>query len=186
MRIGIDIDDTLVNTKSKQIILWEEYVIKNPRKGYTKQLPTFINDFSDEYVSIFWDTYREELSFGTTMKDNVVEVLNSLKKDGHTLCIVTARPKEKYNDLHERLTAWIKDNNLVIDEIYTGIREKGRFTKEANLDILIDDNANYCQSAILHGNKAILFNDIADYDGLKTTSWLEVEEMIRNNFMSNK
>ena len=50
MNIGIDIDDTLTNTKELQIKYWQEYFFKKPHSNYTKELPSNINDFGDDYI----------------------------------------------------------------------------------------------------------------------------------------
>ena len=81
MKIAIDIDDTLTNTKDQQIILWKDYIIKNPNKNYTIEIPDNINSFDDEYISKFWDTYREQLSFTSSFKENADIITNKLHKD---------------------------------------------------------------------------------------------------------
>ena len=51
MKIAIDIDDTLTNTKDNQIKLWKEYYNKQPKVGFSEQLPSDINEFdADEYT----------------------------------------------------------------------------------------------------------------------------------------
>ena len=45
MKIAIDIDDTLTNTKDNQIKLWKEYYNKQPKAGFSEQLPSDINEF---------------------------------------------------------------------------------------------------------------------------------------------
>lgn len=180
MKIAIDIDDTLTNTKEHQLKLWEEYYNKNPKKGYSKELPNDINEFDvDKYLEIFWDTYREELSFNSSYKQDVSTIVDKLKKDGHELCIVTSRPDDRYENLIEKITKALKDNNIHIDTIYTNARDKGLFCKEHNFDLLIDDNIKQIISAEKHGVKAILFNESKDYYGLQTTTWKELYNIIK-------
>ena len=179
MKIGLDIDDTLTNTKEQQIIYWQEYYKNNPRNGYSKTLPTTINDFGDEYVQTFWDTYREELSFNSSFKENASLVLNNLKKAGHKLCIITSRPDEKYQNLHQRLKEWFAENNIPIDIIYTNIRDKGSFCKDNNIDLFIDDDLKHIIKANSYNIKTILFNQNNKYDGLQSTNWLELYKIIK-------
>lgn len=61
MKIGIDIDDTITDTRSLQIKYWKDYIKNYPNESYTENLPDSINGFSDSYVQIFWDIYREQL-----------------------------------------------------------------------------------------------------------------------------
>jgi len=142
MRIGIDIDDTLVNTKEKQLIYWKDYVTKNPKEGYTEEIPNTINDFGDEYVQIFWDTYREQLSFSPTFKENASLILHKLKDNNFTLCVITSRPDAKYKDLKIRLKNWFNANDIPIDIIYTDVRNKGLFCKENNIDMKLRSCVN--------------------------------------------
>lgn len=179
MKIGIDIDDTLTNTKDIQLLYWQEYVTNHPKKGYDTNLPTTINDFGDEYVQTFWDTYREELSFNPSFKENASLVLNNLKKAGHKLCIITSRPDEKYQNLHQRLKEWFAENNIPIDIIYTNIRDKGSFCKDNNIDLFIDDDLKHIIKANSYNIKTILFNQNNKYDGLQSTNWLELYKIIK-------
>lgn len=178
MKIGIDIDDTLVDTKDIQKKYWKEYVTNNPKKGYTEKIPNSINDFGDLYVQDFWDIYRHELSYSPEFKKDTSTILHKLKDNNFTLCVITSRPDAKYKDLKLNLSNWFNSNNIPIDIIYTDVRDKGLFCKENNIDILIDDSLSQMKSAILNNVKAILFNNIPDYEGLQTDNWLDLYNII--------
>lgn len=186
MKIGIDIDDTLINTRDLQIKFWKDYYISHPKDGYNTNLPPTINDFGDKYVQEFWDIYRLPLNFESTVKDDVPIITKKLKEDNHTLCIVTSRPKEKYNDLHKLIEDWAQKNDITFDIIYTDVRNKGEFCKDNNIDILIDDDIKHINNAIKNNVKGILFNTDPDYNGLKTTSWRELYDIIKNIDNENK
>lgn len=177
MKIGIDIDDTLTNTKEVQKEKWLIFIKEHPNKNYTKKLPSNINGFEDKYIQLFWDTYREDLSFSCSFKKNTSLILNKLKKK-HTLCIITSRPNEKYKNLKPRLKEWFKLNNIPIDEIYTDIRDKATFCKNNHIDLLIDDDLKHCNEANKLNIKTILFNKNSKYQGYQTTSWLKVYEIV--------
>lgn len=180
MKIAIDIDDTLTNTKDNQIKLWKEYITNNPNPNYTEELPYNINEFdAGEYISIFWDTYREQLSFASTYKQDASTIIDKLKKDGHELCIVTSRPDSRYKNLKERITKSLKENEIHIDTIHTDARDKGSYCNEHNFDLLIDDNIKQIKSAKSHGLQAILFNEDKTYNGLQTTTWKELYNIIK-------
>lgn len=180
MKIAIDIDDTLTNTKDNQIKLWKEYYNKQPKVGFSEQLPSDINEFdADEYIGIFWNTYREQLSFNSTYKKDASTIIDKLKSDGHELCIVTSRPDDRYENLKEKITTALKENNIHIDTIHTNARDKGSYCKEHNFDLLIDDNIKQIQSAKNNGLKGILFNEIKDYEGLQTNNWKDLYNIIK-------
>lgn len=180
MKIGIDIDDTLTNTKEAQLKYWEQYYLNNPQKGYTKKIPKTINDFGDDYVQLFWDTYRQELSFETTFKKDVSKILHELINEGHSLCIITSRPDKKYNDLHKQLKEWFSKNDIPIFEIYTNIRDKGEFCKNNKIDLFIDDDIKHIEKANNYNIKTILFNKNKNYKGLQTTSWKKIKSIIKS------
>lgn len=178
MKIGIDIDDTLVNTKEKQLIYWKEYVNNNPKDGYTEELPSTINYFDDNYINIFWDTYRKHLAFEPTFKDNVSEVLHKLKDENHTLCIVTARREINCPNIKYKIKEWFKTNDIPIDIIYTDVDNKGKFCYDNNIDLFIDDDIKNITDANEHNIKTIMINNNSNYSGLQTDNWLEIYKII--------
>lgn len=179
MVIGIDIDDTLTNTKELQIKYWKEYYNHNKKDGYSEKLPKHINDWGDKYIETFWDTYRESLSFDCSFKKNTSETINKLKNKGHTLCIVTSRPDSKYQNLKKRINKWFLENKINIDIIHTSIIDKGKFCKENNIDLLIDNDINHIVNANNYKVKTILFNKDKNYKGLQTTDWKELYNIIK-------
>ncbi len=179
MKIAVDIDDTLTNTKEQQIIFWKEYVSIYPNSNYTEELPENINSFeAGEYISKFWDTYREQLSFESTYKKDAGKIISKLKTEGHELCIVTSRPKDFYTNLVPRIKDALKKNNIPIDTIYTDAREKGTFCKEHNFDLLIDDDIRHILKAKELGLKTILFNK-TQHDVDQVSSWQEIYDIIK-------
>lgn len=179
MKIGIDIDDTLTNTKDEQLKYWKIYYNNFPNPRYKSELPNNINSFGDSYIDTFWDTYREILSFNCTFKKDASAILHKLKNDNHTLCIITSRPDEKYENLKKRLNDWFTKNNIPVDFIYSNIKDKATFAKENNIDLLIDDDIKHCNATIKKGIKAILFNKDDNYQNFQTTSWQEVYNYIK-------
>lgn len=177
MRIGIDIDDTLTNTLELQKKYWKEYYNLNPIDRFTEEVPDCINAFGDEYINEFWDTYREELSFNSIPKVGVSDALKVLRRE-HTIVIITSRPDSKYVNLHTRLENWFNDKDILYDEIATSVLDKGKYMLEHNIDVLIDDDIRHIKSAITRGLKGILFNDILNYDGISTTNWSDIPDII--------
>ena len=178
MIIGIDIDDTLTNTKEMQSTYWKEYHHNNPNPDYTDEIPQNINTFGFKYIEDYWDIYREKL-FYPTFKDNASLIVNKLKDDGYTLCVITSRPDYKYKDLHKRLEEWFKDNNIPITTIYTNIKNKGHYCKKKKIDILIDNDIAQIEEANKYNIKTILFDDLEGYCGVKTNNWLDLYEIIK-------
>lgn len=177
MNIGIDIDDTLIKTREYQKIFWAEYIKNYPNDNYNENLPDNINTFGDPFIDVFWDLYREQL-FNSPFKENTSQILHKLKKEGFNIYIITARRKEKYPNLEDKIISTFVENNIPYDYILTDAKDKGKCMEENNINLLIDDEIYNCESAINHGKMAILFNDKKEYKGLKTTNWLDLYKII--------
>ena len=178
MKIGIDIDETLVDTMKLIKIYWKDYIKKYPNNKYNSTIPDNIySGWDDNYITTFWDLYREDLKY-PPIKENAIEVLNKLKKD-NILCIVTSREKNKYQDLVNNLDKWLKDNNIYVDYIYTDARNKGIYCKEKGIDLLIDDSIEHINEADKLGIKTILFNHKKHDVKLQTDNWLDLYEIIK-------
>ena len=62
MKIAIDIDDTLTNTRENQLKLWKEFIKTNPNSNYSEELPHNINEFdAGEYIDESWK-YKQIVS----------------------------------------------------------------------------------------------------------------------------
>ena len=179
MNIGIDIDDTLTNTKELQTIYWKEYITNHPNNDYTEELPTNINQFGIPYIQAFWDTYREELSFIPSFKENASKCLKMLKEAGFNIYIVTSRQKHRYNDLENRIIKQFKENNIYFDYIITDSLDKGKTLKDNNIDILIDDSIEHIESAYKYNKIGIHFSNNSPYK-YHTNNWLELYNILIN------
>ena len=178
MKIGIDIDETLVDTEILIKKYWKDYVSKYPNNNYNSSIPDNIyNGWDDNYITTFWDLYRESLKY-PPFKENAVEIIKKLKKN-NTLCIVTSREKHKYKDLVNNLDKWLKSNDIYMDKIYTDVRKKGIFSKENDIDLLIDDSIDHIQEADSLGIKTILFNNKKYNVKYQTNNWLDLYEIIK-------
>ena len=171
MKIGIDIDDTLTNTKELQKEVWKKYYLDNPEEGYSEEIPNNINTFGFPYIEKYWDIYREDL-FYPTFKKNASKIVKQLKKDGHELCVITSRPSYKYKDLHKRLHKWFEENDIPIETLCTNIKNKGHYCKKKNINLLIDNDIAHFELAsfiILLWNSSINSSKVTS-NGSNTSS----------------
>ena len=170
MRIGIDIDDTLVSTTKVLKKLWKKYS--------SDKFPNNIEDLNNSNISRFWSIYRSDITYNNSFKFNAIKVVNKLKQQGNVICIITRRSRDRNINLEDNLKKWFNNNNLLFDEIYTDASNKGKLCKDKNIDLLVDDLYENIISCINEDVKVILFNKNKDYKGLKTTSWNKVYKMI--------
>lgn len=177
MRIGIDIDDTITDTRSRQLIYWKKYFNENPKDGYTEELPEKINDFGDEYIDRFWDEYRSLMNENPIFIKDSIDTINKLHDLGFEIHIVTARRKEH----HPNLEKLFIDNNILIDKLSTDIMEKGIHCKENNISLLIDDNYTNCVNALNSNIDVICFgNNYKEFNCLY--NWNDVYNYIINKY----
>ena len=166
MRIGLDIDDTICNTKDLQKIYWKEYILNNPNSEYSDELPIEINSFGIPYINKFWDTYRSKL-FSPSIKENASLVIKEFSDKGFEFFIVTSRPPKFYDDLNGRIKEWLEKENIYVKDIYTGVFDKGQFIVDNNIDLLIDDDIRHIDRCHELGKDAILFDDDMTWDRVR-------------------
>lgn len=79
MKIGLDLDDTLINTKEKIKIYWKDYYNKYPNKDYTEETPYNINFFGFDYIERF-GVYIEKIRSTLALKKILLKLLTNYKK----------------------------------------------------------------------------------------------------------
>lgn len=184
MTIGIDLDDTLVNTRDLLKENWKKYIEENKIVEFTSELPDDINRFGNKIIDTFWDQYREEMAY-PPLKEGAKEVIKDLKEKGYKLVIITSRPKIKYNNLIKRLNAYLEDNDIIIDQIILDAFDKGQAMMDNNIDLIIDDDLYHIKRATECGKKGILLNENNNYDGYIANDWYKVTDIIealKNSF----
>lgn len=163
MRIGIDIDDTIVDT-SKSF----DNVIKKYNINFTKK---YKDVWTPEERNFIFGNYLNEILVGATiMKDvkNITDYLNSL---GHELIIITARNNKYCESIEDYTKKFIKREQLNISKIYFRQRKKSGLAKKLKIDLMIDDDRTVYNNMLNDGIDCILFGD-------KMKTWKEVLEYI--------
>ena len=139
MRIGIDIDGCITDiarfvadygTK----FCYEnniKYVLKEDEYDESKAL-----GISYEETEKFWNKYLPYYSIEYKPREFVSEVINKLKENNE-IYIITARdeaglPPEYYGHMQELVKEWLKKYSINYDKLI--------FTKENNIDIMIEDS----------------------------------------------
>ena len=177
MRIGIDLDNTICNTS--EIIF--EYANKFAKEKSVTYEEVFKNsDLREE----FFLTYTNDIFLNVSIKDNVKEVLNRLKDQGHELYVITARSNDFLStkiDVLEPTKEWLKKHSIVIDKIIINSYglEKAEACLANKIELMIDDDLNNCQIISNVGIKCLLFDDQSRYnESNRVSNWLEVERYI--------
>ncbi len=163
MRIGIDIDDTLTDTKASIDKVIKKYNI-NMKKRYN-------NKFTMEDINFIFGNYCDEIFSDAKIKKGAKEAISKLKNDGHELFIITARDNNYSNNTKKFTYNFIEENKLDITEIYFGQYKKSDLAKKLKINLMIDDNKNVCENMKKENIETILFGD-------KIKTWEEVLKYI--------
>ena len=142
MIIGIDLDDTI--TKTEEILF--KYAKKyNEEKNIIYKIDRDKWDWNkafgwnDKSVEVFFEKYLKKVFKEVEIKEDAKEVINTLKKDGDTIIIITARNSENVKDVLKICEKWLKDKQVEVDKIVINGEDKAKECKENNIDIFIDD-----------------------------------------------
>ena len=166
MNIGIDIDNTITEVQNKLNKAAYDYAIKlgknienadNPLEDIKNNKDTYKKKFQFSYdeLKYFLKNIQEEITNKATPRENAVEVINRLKKEGHKIYIITARDSEFHDNPYLLSKNWLDKNNIEYDQIIVNAREKGIVCKNENIDLFIDDQLNNCLDALKEGIKVI-------------------------------
>ena len=150
MRIGIDIDGVLnsqynfcIDYGTKFCNELGKFKLENINVIDTTDMFLWGNDIAHK----FWNKYRKELVVNLPAKKYCSEVISKLKKEGNLIYIITARknndewfPDFLKEDIEEITKKWLKENKIYYDEIVFDVKNKGKYCKNNNIDIMIEDD----------------------------------------------
>lgn len=191
MNIGIDIDNTITEVQNKLNKATYDYAIKlgknienadNPLENIKNNKDTYKKKFQFSYdeLKYFLKNIQEEITNKAKPRENAVEVINRLKKEGHKIYIITARDSEFHDNPYLLSKNWLDKNNIEYDQIIVNAREKGIVCKNENIDLFIDDQLNNCLDALKEGIKVIrISNEICNNkDIVDLNSWTQIYKYI--------
>ena len=158
MKIAVDIDDTLNTIERAQYA--GAYIRENnlPFHITDPNANAFVRvaDWEEDDVIKFihaggYKAFRDALP-----REGAREVLARWKDEGHTVLILTARLKSWFSDPFALSRDWLKKYGFPFSELVADVEEKGKYCKEHNVDVLIDDNLTHLRSAREHGVAPVL------------------------------
>ena len=189
MRIGIDIDDTITNTYDDVLVMHSKKYgydldkLRNDKldyEGLAKICPDYEN-----FVKSSFDILAQNVS----LKEDVVEVINKLKDDGHEIIFVTARTYEEYSDPYKISYDYLKRNNVYFDKLIVDARDKGQVCVDENINIFIDDFDFNCKKILARNIETLQFDTCftPSVDGVRRVySWNEVYEIINSKVVDEE
>ncbi len=179
MKLGIDIDDVIVDT-SKII---EEYISRLDNNGdiINHMEEIMRGDISNEIISRFIDSNVVEIMRKAKVKENAKSVLKKLK-ESNDIILITSRGEERFKGTEKLTLDYLEENDIVYDKIIFNAFDKARICKAEGIDILIDDSIKLCEEAKNVGIKAIVFNSIVNKNRetklKRVNNWKDLEKII--------
>lgn len=165
MRIGIDIDDTLVSSSESF-----DKVVKKYKLNFNKKLKDVWTEDERTYI---YKNFLKEALLSARVKTNAKKVIDELNKLGHDLFILTARGNKHCKNIEEETLEVLKTKKINISKVYYCGPKKSSLAKELNLDLMIDDNINVYNEMIKENIKCLRF-------GIDVKNWDEVLAYINN------
>lgn len=144
MKLGFDVDDTLINLREHAFHLYNRKLKKDiPIEAFHELKTVAIHKpfgLTDEEGRQMWLTNREEIYFTDCPPfPNAVEVLQNLEKEGHEIYYVTSRDGEHCQQTKE----WLKSAGFPVheDRFFCGMKdpEKVQIINKLAIDYYFDD-----------------------------------------------
>ena len=168
MRIGVDLDGVVFDSEKEFRVYSELYDIlelKKDSKIDNKKL-RFQDRFNwkQEELQGFLNKYHKQIIVESNFMPGVKSVLQLMKQDGHSLILITARGsinKDMIKITEERLKNAGMD---IFDKYYWATENKDEICVKENIDIMIDDFSEKCESIATKEIKTIYLKDAPSYD----------------------
>lgn len=146
MRIGIDIDGVLTDIEQWQLDFGGKFFSKFNKNVINKDGYEIAEIFnvSAELDEQFWDEYLYEYVTEEPSRKFANEVIKKLKEKENEIYIITARrfTNENTEDgqkMRDIVIDWLKQQEIVYDNIIFAPEDKLNICLENNIDIMIED-----------------------------------------------
>lgn len=163
MKIGLDIDGIILDFERTMRTYAELYDLLILRKDGTKDSSQFDYlkryDWTDDEKQEFIDNYLIYATINSTpLIPLVKEMLEIFSIEGYKFEFITARGLLK-KETKEAVIQVFQKNNLPIENIHWGVKDKVSKCKELGIDLMIEDNPNQCKLLKENKIKTIYFRD---------------------------
>ncbi len=194
MNIGIDIDDTISNTFEYTYPLSREYTRKickrEPKRiedlsVINHHYVDAINEWNEDEANAFWDKNYIKIVQNVIIKENVKNILDKLRNEGHRIFFITARWDSPIFDIITETKTWLRKNQIEYDDLIVNAENKDVIAKERNIDVFIDDSLENCIAVSKKGIKTFLVDSIPNKNVespeiTRVFSWNEIYEKINS------
>ena len=172
MNIGVDLDDTLCDTKKVFLKYLNNYLFEN-KIDYFEWYSNF------RFKERFYKKYLSIINNEVQINDGAKETIEYLRNKGCHIYIITNRSNKYGEDIYLEIKKYLFDNGIVVNEIFLVDDNKVRACLEHNIEYMIDDNKEICDELSSNGIKVICFGDLnetANSNYISVDSWHDVKK----------
>ena len=173
MTIGIDLDDTLIETTKTGNKYLKEFITDNSITDY--------HDLSkDEYLK-FYKVYLYDIQKCAPIKKDALKVLNYLRSKNIRIVFITARGTLGFTDSIPITLEYLKNHDVVYDKIIFKKNHKSASARKEHVDLFIDDKERVLDEIKRLEIRTLRFtekNESSNHDTV--SSWLDAKKYIDN------
>ena len=187
MNVGIDIDDTITNSRD----VFVKYArIYNEIHNITYKINTTELDqnkafgWSIDNQKEFASQYLKQILKEATPNKDAVEVIKIIKKLGCNIFLITARKDSEFSGMYVFTKQWLIENNIAFDKLIVNCDDKLKECINHNVKLFIDDNYFTCKKIFDYKKiKVLLYETIYNkkYDNselVRVQNWEQILEKI--------
>ena len=168
MKIGVDLDGVIFDSEKEYRVYSELYDIielKQNNKVNNQEIK-----FQDRFkwnkneIEEFLRKYHKKIILESNFMPGAKKVLELLKKDGHSLILITARGtlNKEMIKISENI---LKKNRMdIFEKYYWATENKDEVCEKENINIMIDDSYKKCKSVANKNIKTIYLKDAPSYN----------------------
>ena len=153
MKLGFDLDGVISDTVAKAIEVFNDKFSKNLTLDSIKTFRLSDNKYDDdpeknrklsiEFINLINDP---DIQLSSAPYKDALVALRKLCNNGHSIHIITARPKENF----DTTVKWLRSNKISFDSLdIVDSEPKGMIGRSLNLDMYIDDFVDNLESMLI-------------------------------------
>ncbi|OLS37217.1 HAD family acid phosphatase [Bacillus sp. MRMR6] len=189
MRLGFDIDDTLIDLRQHAFHIYNKNLGKKvPTEVFHELTRVEIHEpfgLTEEEGRAMWNSSLEEVYYTSCPPfPNAIETLQDLNQQGHEIFYITSRPKEH----GERTKEWMKSQGFPVNDerFFYGMQdhEKVQIIKNLQLDYYFDDKPGVLNTLLDEPKTKVFMRDQSYNRNLKfprIVEWTELKQIIKNS-----
>ena len=186
MKIGIDIDDTVMNTFDvieEAARYFDKYFLEN--KGYQDITKYDFHErfyWTSEEKKAFFNYFRKnKLYLKAKPKGDALYYLEKLYNEGYEIYFLTRRSKDEKLDILSITKNDLISKGFKFTDCYIGLSKKGEACKNLGIDVFIDDAVIQIEDVNNYDIKTILVDNWynKEYKGLRAKNFQEIYNIIR-------